>query len=44
MTKNDLIEKAVATLDEAKSSPDAEQRDSLTRVAQGYANLLPFVE
>jgi hypothetical protein len=42
-TRTELIQKAEATLDEAKAAPDAETRDSLTRVATSYASLCNFI-
>ncbi len=43
-TRSGLITKAAETLDEARRENDLGQRDTLTRVAQGYmalAELLP---
>jgi len=44
MTKTDLLAKATTTLDKALDTPDNEERDALTRVAMGYAQLLNFAE
>lgn len=43
-TRSDLITKSEETLDEARRSTDLGQRDTLTRVAQGYMSLAELAE
>lgn len=44
MTRNELIEKATSSLDEARASDDIGRRDTLIRVASAYTQLLNFIE
>lgn len=39
MTRDELLDTATTVLDEARLAKTPEDRDSLTRVAQGYINV-----